>query len=170
MNVTAREKSHIDTDRRIRTTRNDPALCIRNTENRFGRSVQSIARTVARDEAFALQLVDRPCHRLARRADHLREQCVADGEVDPDAVENDVPVLSCQLKQLAPHSLEMTRRREIRNRLVPLTERRRQLLDDSPSGCSKAQQLLGLPKGDRPDPRPAEPEERASSGLGGSKT
>lgn len=75
-------------------------------------------------------------------------------------VAHDVPVSPCQLEQLPPHSLDMTRRCEIRNRLLPFTQRRRQLLHDLPCGRGQAEELLAPLGGDGSDPRPSETEQR----------
>ena len=50
---------------------------------------------------------NRPRHRLPRRTNHLREQAVAHGEVDADAVPHDTPIASCQLQQLPAHAVDV---------------------------------------------------------------
>ena len=45
------------------------------------------------DEAGALEMGNRPRHRLPRGTDHLRKQPVAHGEVDADAVTHDTRLL-----------------------------------------------------------------------------
>jgi hypothetical protein len=57
-----------------------------------------------------LQLVERPRDGLARGTDHLRQQRVADGEVDPEPLAHDMPVAVGELTQSPLHAFEVARR------------------------------------------------------------
>src|SRR5438874_9520581 len=63
------------------------------------------------DESLALQLVQRARHGLARGADHLAEEIVREGEVEPDPVPADASVVAGELDQLAAHAVDMVQPR-----------------------------------------------------------
>ena len=91
--------------------------------------------TAAGNESHVLQLIQRSRDRLARGADHLREDRVAHGKVDVNTVTGYVTVVPGKLEELAPHPVDMAGEGEIAHCFLLLRERDRELFEQYPR-CS----------------------------------
>ena len=103
---------------------------------------QAVGVAAAGDEASSLQLVEGPCHGLARGADHVREQRVRDREVDPDSVAPDPPVALREMQELALHSFDVPCVGEVAERVPFLGKGDLEQLDERLAGRGYLAQLV----------------------------
>jgi hypothetical protein len=89
-----------------------------------------------------LQLVDGAGHGLARGADHVPDQRVADREVDPDSVADDAAVALREVQELAPHPFDVPCVGEVAERILLLRKGDLEQLDERLAGRGHLAQLI----------------------------
>jgi hypothetical protein len=99
-----------------------------------------------------LELVQAAGDRLSRRGDHLGEEVVREGELDPDAVWLDSPELARQLGELLANAIDVVDAGEVARCVLPLPERAPQAPDERGRRTRYRQQGLELGNGNNGDP------------------